>query len=211
MKKLLAKILFLVLFLVTQLNSQEHIAYIEIDPIIFDKENYYSIAINGIEIDKQNMTIPINNSGFDTIKYSTNQKNSFETLLKFQQNKKYNLDFNHCSLFTIKPVENPMQGMVKFIIESENKNEYLVGIEFMRKLNKNKTDKFYYSPPSVMCAFAEKHIQIKTIEEKFLAGVKYNFLHGELLVITYNAENKNVELKNLGYITNKSEYNYYNE
>ena len=114
--------------------------------------------------------IPINELGYDTIRYSTSNNDSNNwAIMKLKPNSRYEVKSNSCSFYTIKPKVNPKQGMVQLIINSQDTSSYLVGIAgFDRRINRNSIDEFYYTPPSVMCPYSAKPIAIKTHNKEIL-------------------------------------------
>lgn len=172
----------------------------------------YVIEINGVDVGEtdKTYTIPINTNSFDTIKYSFNNNSTNWAIMKLRHDVKYELLSNSCSFYTIKPKVQPKQGMIQFKINSKDTISYLVGIAGfdMRKLNKNQIDKFYYTPPSAMCPYSAKSIEIQTINQETIGRIRYHFLHGELLGIEFNENDNSIEINLYGYIRDKRDYRY---
>jgi len=215
-KKIAIFISIMLCLSITQLYGQAHVAYIEVDSTFLkqSKDNYFEI--NGIDVSKPKsiITIPINEYGFDTIRYGYfDKKHVNHAIMKLKEDVRYRLNSNSCSFYTIRPAENPLQGMVQFTIDSPDITSYLAGVGNLdyRKLSSQQKDEFYYTPPSAMCPFAARSIEIKTMDEETINEFKYHFLHGELLGVKYHADDNSFKLTLSGYIRDKSDYKYYYE
>jgi len=214
MKKIRNYISILFCFLTVQLIGQNECAFIEanFDSISLNKS--YSIEVNGIDISQSNKVykIPIKTFGYDTIRYTLNRKTDDWAIMKLRSNTQYEIRSNSCSFYTIKPKINPKQGMVQFIIKSKSTINYLVGIDgFDRTINRNSIDEFYYTPPSAMCPYSAKPIEINSIKGETLKRVRFHFLHGELVGVKYNEEVDSLELNLYGHIRDEDDYRYYNQ
>ena len=130
---------------------------------------FYSIefSLNGIPLkttDKEEKTIPVNQNGFDTIRYSywwEGEKIEASSLCKFRANERYLLSpCTCCGIFLIIPETEPERGFVQFV--NESKNTYLGSaseIETDTILPNSKTP-FQFSSISMNCGFRPSEITV---------------------------------------------------
>ncbi len=194
------------------LNGQEPIAIIETSFDFLDKNMSFSFTINGVDVSRtdQNYPIIINKIGFDTIAFSFNNNPKTIALMKLRQNSIYQLDSNICGMYIFKPKEEAKQGMVQFRIEGEDSTKYTVGVGGMshRTISRETIDEFYYAPPSVICPFAARVIEIDSNEGEPIQRIPFHFLHGELIGVVYNAKADSAELSLYGHIRTEEDYRY---
>ena len=192
------------------LMSQEPVAIVETSFEFIEKNADYSFAINGIDVSEsdQNYPIPINKVGFDTIEFSFKTNPKRIAIMKLQQNRIYQLNSNVCSMYLIKPKEEPKQGMVQFRIESIDSAKYEVSVDGLsqRIISRETIDEFYYAPPSVMCPFGVRIIEIDSVEGESLQRIPFHFLHGELVGVVYNAKTDTAELHLYGHVRTEEDY-----
>lgn len=195
-----------------QLVAQVPKAYIYTDYQYPNKDLEFKIKVNGIDVStsNSNFEIPINRIGFDTIvsKFYNNAESL--AILKLKPNHSYILSSNTCSLYEIKPEEAAKLGMVKFRIESKDMTNYVVNVDGLseREINRENKDDYYYTPPSAMCRFAAKSIEIKSTKSQVLQTILFHFLHGERLEIIYYAEQDQSNVQLRGFVNSEKEYRY---
>lgn len=211
MNEITVKILLVLLTCSFTLIGQEQIAYIEIDAAFEEQKEEFQFLINEVDVTvpSSKIEVPINQSGFDTIKLIRSDVVRLVAIMKLKQNHSYSLAYNSCSFYTLQPKIDPLQGMTHFRIESNTDESYFVGIDYFRELSRNMIDEFYYSPPSAMCFFAARPIEVRTIKEERILEVKYHFLHGELIGVVYDSTANSLEINLYGHIRDKSDYRHY--
>ncbi|MDF1695548.1 MAG: hypothetical protein P1U56_06935 [Saprospiraceae bacterium] len=194
-----------------QLSAQEKFAVLEVDSVLYEHNKTFTFGVNGVFVPKftKKIQIPLSEEGFDTILFSRTQPNKYPLVTKFKEGEIYQLRSNTCSLYTLQPKKNPLQGMIRFSIENKTNEEFYVGTEYLRKVSSKQIDDFYYSPPSAMCPFSYKKIRINLPEDSLLNAVNFHFLHGELLDVGYNSNSQKMTVKLVGYVKSKKDYNYY--
>ena len=204
-------ILGLILVISAQnLIAQENVVFIEIDTSYQLPGQDIKLSINNVALDKRvrQISIPISENEYDTIRLIRNQSEVEVAILRLVKDESYILKFNPCSFYTIEPKINPLQGMTHFRIIGNVIENYFVGIDCLRKLETNQTDEFYYSPPSAMCPFAPRAVEIRNMKEEIVKRFNYHFLHGELIGIEYNSDSDVVTIKQFGHIKSINEYRY---
>ena len=77
-----------------------------------------------------------------------------------------------------------------------------------RKLSSAMVDEFYYTPPSAMCPFSAKSIEVKNSDRILLKQIPFHFLHGELVGVVYYADQNTIEVNLHGFIRSKKDYRY---
>jgi len=212
MKQLFINILIILSVVVTQGIGQSQYAQVRTELDFDNLDIQFNIELNGINLnqDKSEYTIPINTTGFDTIKYKLNGSELDWAIMKLRPNTEYQINSNSCSLYTLRPTQEPKQGMVQFIIKSQDTTSYYVGVDgFDRRVNRNSIDEFYYSPPSAMCPYSAKSIEIQTLDRDNLRTVNFHFLHGELVGVKFNKDDNTIELDLFGYVRDENDYRYY--
>jgi len=140
MKKVILNILIFLPLVVSQLIGQNQYAQLRTELDFNNLDIPYYIELNGVTLnqDKSKYSIPINTVGFDTIKYKLDGNELNWAIMKLRQNTEYEINSNSCSFYSLKPIEDPKQGMVQFKIKSKDTLSYLVGIDgFDRKINRN--------------------------------------------------------------------------
>ena len=164
--------------------SAQPYAQVEVDSRLWDGPFvFFSGSINGVPVTSADtlLRIPLS-PRFDTI---INQGNTI--LCRMRPGRRYLLKFNPCSSYEFLPVKKPKQGMVRTRIVDASDNLYYVSSISSRPTPKGKKDHYYYDPPSAMCPFSRKDLQIIDQDETVVAEYFFHFLHGEKVTLHYNA------------------------
>ena len=195
-------------------NLQENINYIKFvfnEQSFGEKDTIINIKINKLGFDNCLAII-----GKDTLKFKT----------KFIENEAYEIKQGCCcAAFTLEAQKNPKRGIVKYVNRTNRNLGLIVAEANIEEIKKSETKKIYASE-SAMCLFkpcsillTEKEYLSKKYDynsdgrdykklwaeqEKYkIASIWFHFLHGEKIEIFYNQKNKNLDIKQNGYLTEK--------
>lgn len=130
---------------------------------------FYSIefSLNGVPVkttDKDEKTIPVNQNGFDTIRYSylwRGEKIEAVSLCKFRLNERYVISpCTCCGIFLITPEKKPERGFVQFI--NKSKSTYLGSASEIEtdSIPPNSKTPFQFSSISMNCGFRPSQIAV---------------------------------------------------
>jgi hypothetical protein len=130
---------------------------------------FYSIefSLNGVLIkttEKDEKTIPVNQNGFDTIRYSyiwNGEKIDAFSLCKFRANEHYTISpCTCCGIFLITPEKKPERGFVQFINESNS--TYLGSASEIEtdSIPPNSKTPFQFASISMNCGFRPSQIAV---------------------------------------------------
>lgn len=200
---------FLLILTITDVLSQSKEAIISFETELLNNQKI-EFVINGLTIipDGKKHKIGIYKTDFDTLISRRDGNKIGLSILKFKENTEYVIRINPCSLYDIRPVKEPRQGVVRYNFISTKQDSIKAELDFYSQeiISGIKSD-YYTFIPSAMCVYGKKKIALTDIKtEKEFSSVYFNFLHGEKLTFTYDKQSQKEKLTLDGYINNKETY-----
>ena len=200
---------FILILTITDVSSQSKEATISFETKFLNNQQI-EFVINGQTItpDEKKHKIKIYETDFDTLISWRNGKEVSLSILKFKENTKYIIRINPCSLYDIRPLKEPIKGVVRYNFISSEEDSAKAELDFYsQKIISSKTSDYYTFIPSAMCVYGKKKIALTDIKtEKEFSSVYFNFLHGEKLTFTYDKQRQEQKLTLDGYINDIKTY-----
>jgi hypothetical protein len=192
-----------------------------------EKNNHIKFIVNQHTFGEKDTTINlnINKTNFDNL-YAIIDTDTLHFKTKFKENETYEIKQGCCcAAFTLEAQNNPKRGVVKYKNNTKQNEVLIVAQANIETVKPNETQTIYASE-SAMCLFKPCSILVtheayiadkydyksddrdyETLwkeQEKFIkASTWFHFLHGEKIEILYDEKNKNIEIKLIGYLTQK--------
>lgn len=138
-------------------------------------------------------------AGFDTLRFS----GGLPILCRLRPGRHYLLRTNTCSSYEFLPLKNPKNGMLRTRITGVDSIRYHVSELYPRPVPRSGKDQYYYEPPSAMCPFFRKDLELVNSREETLASHAFHYLHGEKLTLHYNVATGDSYLTLDGYARGK--------
>lgn len=220
----------LVLLLLICTSSFGQIATIKLKTRIYpngrETEAPLKFEFNGITFKENDsiLHIPIKRKDFDVYKVIYSDT-SYDFITKFKENETYELRQGCCCAdFTLEAKNNPKKGVIIFKNKTK-KDLCLLVSTFEADTVASGKKKITFASESAMCDFKPCEIHITDTEylsDKYnysentdykmlsneqdtfiLASNWFHFLHGEKIEVIYNPDLKKIDLKLIGYLTDK--------
>ncbi len=178
--------------------------------------------INGVLLKPDSLVheIYINEKGFDSVGYTTNDNFGSLALAKFRAGETYSFGLNPCSDYNIWPNNNAKMGRLTFRPLSIKDTLLALFDEDTVVLIKDlETDELitFAHIPSAMCLLSPKSIEITESKKEpkgtlqVLAQQKFHYLHGEIFEITFIPETAKMKFKIIGYLKNDGKKSTYQD
>lgn len=220
-------LLILIIFLAGKANSQTATIATQVAfPNAKETVDYIRFKINNQSFGARDTVIQIriNTKGFDSCE-AIIANDTLRFLTKFKEGELYEITQGCCcAAFILKPKNNANRGTVTFNNKTKRDLALTVAEANIDTIQTRKTETIFASE-SAMCVFKpcsivlsetaywsdkysdyddKEYVKLKEEQASYILGKTwFHFLHGEKLKLEYKEKKKSIQLKLIGYLTDK--------